>query len=65
MQSPNAGPHALPEGAIALVPMRNVVLFLHLLMPVTVSRAKSIAVPQPGQATVAARPVRGGAFEWL
>jgi ATP-dependent Lon protease len=34
---------ALPEGVIALVPMRNVVLFPHVLVPITVSRAKSVA----------------------
>ena len=34
---------ALPEGAYAIVPMRNVVLFPHLLMPVTVGRPASIA----------------------
>ncbi len=34
---------ALPEGVIALVPMRNVVLFPHVLIPVTVGRPKSVA----------------------
>lgn len=33
----------LPADVIALVPMRNVVLFPHVLMPVTVGRARSIA----------------------
>jgi ATP-dependent Lon protease len=33
----------LPEDVIALVPMRNVVLFPHVLTAVTVGRAKSIA----------------------
>jgi ATP-dependent Lon protease len=33
----------LPPDVIALVPMRNVVLFPHVLTPVTVGRAKSIA----------------------
>jgi len=33
----------LPEDVIALVPMRNVVLFPHVLMPISVGRAKSIA----------------------
>ena len=33
----------LPDGIIALVPMRNVVLFPHVLMPITVGRVKSIA----------------------
>ena len=36
----------LPEGVIALVPMRNVVLFPHVLMPISVGRAKSIAALQ-------------------
>ena len=36
----------LPEGVIALVPMRNVVLFPHVLMPISVGRAKSIAAVQ-------------------
>ncbi len=34
---------AWPEDVFALVPMRNVVLFPHLLMPVTIGRPKSIA----------------------
>ena len=33
----------LPPDVIALVPMRNVVLFPHVLMPITVGRIKSIA----------------------
>lgn len=33
----------LPNDVIALVPMRNVVLFPHVLMPITVGRVKSIA----------------------
>jgi ATP-dependent Lon protease len=33
----------LPEDVIALVPMRNVVLFPHVLMPIAVGRVKSIA----------------------
>ncbi len=35
--------HELPEDVIALVPMRNVVLFPHVLTAITVGRAKSIA----------------------
>ncbi|SEL44538.1 endopeptidase La [Nitrosovibrio tenuis] len=35
--------HELPEDVIPLVPMRNVVLFPHVLTAVTVGRAKSIA----------------------
>ena len=34
---------ALPDDVVALVPMRNVVLFPHLLMPITVGRPKSVA----------------------
>ena len=34
---------ALPENVVALVPMRNVVLFPHVLMPITVGRARSLA----------------------
>ena len=33
----------LPDQVIALVPMRNVVLFPHVMMPITVGRPKSIA----------------------
>ncbi len=34
---------ALPEDVVALVPMRNVVLFPHVLMPITVGRTRSLA----------------------
>ncbi|MDE2629142.1 MAG: endopeptidase La [Burkholderiales bacterium] len=44
----------LPEGVIALVPMRNVVLFPHVLMPISVGRAKSIAAVQHAVRTGAA-----------
>ncbi|MBK7061283.1 MAG: endopeptidase La [Rubrivivax sp.] len=37
---------ALPVGTYAIVPMRNVVLFPHLLMPVTVGRPRSLAALQ-------------------
>ncbi|MCV2371323.1 endopeptidase La [Roseateles oligotrophus] len=37
---------ALPAGVIALVPMRNVVLFPHVLVPITVGRPKSVAAVQ-------------------
>lgn len=33
----------LPKDIVALVPMRNVVLFPHVLMPITVGRVKSVA----------------------
>ena len=36
-------PSPLPDDVVALVPMRNVVLFPHLLMPITVGRPKSVA----------------------
>lgn len=36
-------PFELPADVIALVPMRNVVLFPHVLMPITVGRMRSIA----------------------
>lgn len=43
MAASKASPPVLPEGVIALVPMRNVVLFPHVLVPITVGRPKSIA----------------------
>ncbi len=43
MNETTAPPSALPEGVIALVPMRNVVLFPHVLIPLAMGRAKSIA----------------------
>ena len=43
MDLPAANPLTLPEGVIALVPMRNVVLFPHALVPIAVGREKSIA----------------------
>jgi len=36
----------LPPGVVALIPMRNLVLFPHVLAPVSVGRAKSIAALQ-------------------
>ena len=39
----NVAKFKLPPDVIALVPMRNVVLFPHVMMPVTVGRAKSVA----------------------
>src|SRR5665647_2281962 len=42
---------ALPEGVIALVPMRNVVLFPHALVPITVGRTKSITAVQHAKNT--------------
>ena len=43
--------HNLPEGVIALVPMRNVVLFPHALVPIAVGRPKSIAAVQHAKNT--------------
>jgi ATP-dependent Lon protease len=36
-------PTVLPEGVVALVPMRNAVLFPHTMLPLAVGRAKSVA----------------------
>jgi ATP-dependent Lon protease len=46
MEPPPSALPALPEGVVALVPMRNVVLFPHVLMPISVGRARSIAAVQ-------------------
>lgn len=43
MDEPAQTPLELPADVIALVPMRNVVLFPHVLLPITVGRPKSIA----------------------
>ena len=43
MDEPTPSLTSLPEGVVALVPMRNVVLFPHVLIPVTVGRPKSVA----------------------
>ncbi|MGN6527167.1 MAG: endopeptidase La [Burkholderiaceae bacterium] len=40
---PEATPVDLPEDVVALVPMRDVVLFPHVMVPVSVGRAKSVA----------------------
>jgi ATP-dependent Lon protease len=40
--TPNA-PVVLPDGVVALVPMRNAVLFPHTMLPLAVGREKSIA----------------------
>ena len=42
MSNPAAPEIALPEDVIALVPMRNVLLFPHVLLPITVGRPKSL-----------------------
>ncbi len=39
-------PAPLPEGVVAIVPVRNVVLFPSVLLPISVGRAKSIAAMQ-------------------
>ena len=51
MDSKDASLPALPEGVIALVPMRNVVLFPNALVPITVGRPKSIAAVQHAKNT--------------
>jgi ATP-dependent Lon protease len=43
MEDSSAPKFELPEDVIAIVPMRNVVLFPHVLMPISVGREKSIA----------------------
>jgi ATP-dependent Lon protease len=43
MQTATTPPDTLPDDVVALVPMRNLVLFPHVLMPITVGRAKSLA----------------------
>ena len=45
----------LPPGVVALIPMRNVVLFPHVLVPISVGRTKSIAALQ--HALAAGSPV--------
>ncbi|HEY8708518.1 MAG TPA: endopeptidase La [Burkholderiaceae bacterium] len=43
MSQPTPSTIELPPGVVALIPMRNVVLFPHVLVPISVGRAKSIA----------------------
>ena len=43
MEQSTVTTYELPPDVIALVPMRNVVLFPHVLMPITVGRTRSIA----------------------
>ena len=43
MSQPTPPTIELPPGVVALIPMRNVVLFPHVLVPISVGRAKSIA----------------------
>jgi ATP-dependent Lon protease len=43
MQTATTPSNTLPDDVVALVPMRNLVLFPHVLMPITVGRAKSLA----------------------
>jgi ATP-dependent Lon protease len=40
---PTSPPSALPADVLPLVPMRNVVLFPHVLLPITVGRERSLA----------------------
>ena len=46
-------PEPLPEGVVALVPMRNVVLFPHVLLPIAVGRPPSLAAMRHAAATQA------------
>ncbi|MBL0148033.1 MAG: endopeptidase La [Ideonella sp.] len=46
MDEPRTSWPELPDDVVALVPMRNVVLFPHLLIPIAVGRPKSIAAMQ-------------------
>jgi len=43
MNTPTSPTIPLPDDVVALVPMRNVVLFPHVLVPITVGRSKSLA----------------------
>jgi len=43
MSQPTPTPPVLPPDVVALIPMRNLVLFPHVLAPVSVGRTKSIA----------------------
>ena len=43
MSQPTTPSIELPTGVVALIPMRNLVLFPHVLVPISVGRAKSIA----------------------
>ena len=40
----------LPEDALIIVPVRNMVLFPGVLIPITIGRARSIAAAQSGRA---------------
>lgn len=46
MENSKSSRTSLPEGVVALVPMRNLVLFPHVLMSVSVGRARSVAAVQ-------------------
>ena len=43
MPDPKLANESLPDDVVALVPMRNVVLFPHVMMPITVGRPASLA----------------------
>jgi ATP-dependent Lon protease len=51
----DAGPVRIPDDALIIVPVRNMVLFPHVIAPVTIGRPKSIAAAQ--QALRDQRPV--------
>lgn len=47
---PSPCDHPLPPDVVALLPMRNLVLFPHVLAPVALGRPKSVAALQQGGA---------------
>ena len=55
MDTPAAPAVVLPEDVVALVPMRNVVLFPQVMLPITVGRARSLAAVR--QAVTAQTPL--------
>ena len=50
MSQPTTPTIELPPGVVALIPMRNLVLFPHVLAPISVGRPKSIAALKHGLA---------------
>ncbi|HLT02300.1 MAG TPA: LON peptidase substrate-binding domain-containing protein, partial [Geminicoccaceae bacterium] len=54
-QSPRSTESMLPEDVLCIVPVRNVVLFPGIVMPLTLGRAKSIAAAQ--EAARSNRPI--------
>jgi ATP-dependent Lon protease len=54
MDQPSSSPIQLPPGVVALIPMRNLVLFPNVLAPVSVGRPKSVAALEHALAADAA-----------